>query len=651
MPDGASPLPDLTFPGVEHGNNETTWDLSFLLYRGGSAAYTKHVARMMADGVLGAPDLSRLGLVTRIHDVINGKLVGGGSAYTAQNTIRWMRRLFAWADGSGHRLDLASIESTFLAWTDSLVTRCQVKKDLSHRSAYTMGAQAAEILDEVLERPTRLIFATRLQAPPQRKTARGVKSEKQNLEETFAFGHFLQDICDVLTADTVLKGPLPVRIPLRLGGALVEWSGHANWRAVQHHLDNAPERSNKGRKRRNHRKSLANFRAREAEGTLRTRYPLANKRCEAELLMFIGQTGMNLAQAHKLKLRHFYYASHIDGYLVRERKGRRGGDVLFEIFKEYRPHFERYLDWRRTLFPDSDVLFPFVRKGGRPLGRHPQFSLRKACKNLKLRFVPPQALRNTRVNWLLRRSGDPDLTAEMAQHAKETLQGTYERPSQQRAMAEITRFWAKHDPTIARTSPPAPGECDGKPVPLFASTLLSDSSLQFQLKHASRLMPLYYGRGYTKLHMNEDVESALVEAMYEAMARKLQVAIGDRFVSPLGVQRKEVVLINMVAGKDAKQLASAGRRGQVYFRETRVGACVHRLCGYGGIESVSPCTGGDGRGPCAEALYDRDKAPEIERDLARIKEELAVLPAGSPRHSALLAERQGMENYLNVVRA
>lgn len=188
-------------------------------------------------------------------------------------------------------------------------------------------------------------------------------------------------------------------------------------------------------------------------------------------------------------------------------------------------------------------------------------------------------------------------------------------------------------------------------VNMFASALLSDSSLQFQMKHASRLMPLYYGRGYTKLHLNEEVEGVIVEAMYESIAQKLQAAIGDRFVSPLGPQRKENILMNLISDKDAKQLASASRRGLVHFRETRVGACAHRgTCNYGGIESISRCTGGDGKGPCADALYDRQRAAEIERDLAKIDQELAAAIAGSPRHKALLAERQGMENYLNVIR-
>lgn len=467
MPDGTL-LPNLTFQGVEVGARESAWDLTYLLYHGGAAANTRRVGRMIAAGTLGKPVKERLSLVTKIHEVISGKLAGGGSMFTGINHIRCIRDLFTWAEDHDAALTLEAIQKTFVAWSDSLVHRHQIVKDLSQSSAYTKGVHAGYILDGVLNRDIPIISMTRLRMPPQRKTARGVKADKQNLAETFAFGHMLQDLCDGLPVDVVLKGKLPIRIPLRNGGEVVEWSGYPNHAAVEYHLNNAPPVSKKGRRRRYHRMSLGRFNAYSSEGTLRTRYTLANRRCEAELLMFIGQTGMNFAQAHKLKLRQFFYASHLDGYQVRDRKPRRGGDVLFEIFREYKPHFERYLDWRRTLFPESDALFPLVRKGGRSFQKHPQFALRKTCKAIGIRFVPPQELRNTRVNWLLRRSGDSEITAAMAQHAKTTLHDVYERPSQQRAMVEITRFWAKHDPTITRTAPPAPGECDGEPVPLAA---------------------------------------------------------------------------------------------------------------------------------------------------------------------------------------
>jgi integrase len=154
--------------------------------------------------------------------------------------------------------------------------------------------------------------------------------------------------------------------------------------------------------------------------------------------------------------------SHLDGYQVKEYKARRGGTVLFEIFSEYKPHFERYLAWRRQLFPHSNRLFPFIGiRGRRPDRVVDSHRLREACKGLGLPFVSPRALRNTRVNWLLRMTGDPDLTAEMAQHTKRTLLEVYERPSLQRAMVEVTRFWSEFDPHLARTLAIAPGSCAG----------------------------------------------------------------------------------------------------------------------------------------------------------------------------------------------
>ena len=141
--------------------------------------------------------------------------------------------------------------------------------------------------------------------------------------------------------------------------------------------------------------------------------------------------------------------------------------MLFEIFSEYRSHFERYLAWRRELFTDSDLIFPFIRPKAL-IDQRPGFrTIQKACKQASIRWTPPSALRGTRVNWLLRRSSDPDLTAEVAQHSKEVLLQVYEVPSQQRAVGEIARFWLKHDPVLADSAPlraVAPGECTGTPA-------------------------------------------------------------------------------------------------------------------------------------------------------------------------------------------
>ncbi|MCL9824244.1 hypothetical protein [Ralstonia solanacearum] len=87
-------------------------------------------------------------------------------------------------------------------------------------------------------------------------------------------------------------------------------------------------------------------------------------------------------------------------------------------------------------------------------------------------------------------------------------------------------------------------------VNMFSSGLISDSSMQQQMKHSSRLMPLYYARGYTRLRLNENVESAVVTAMYQALARQIKDAMSERFVSPHSAQRKEQAVVNILKGKD-----------------------------------------------------------------------------------------------------
>lgn len=188
-------------------------------------------------------------------------------------------------------------------------------------------------------------------------------------------------------------------------------------------------------------------------------------------------------------------------------------------------------------------------------------------------------------------------------------------------------------------------------VNMFSSGLISDSSMQQQMKHCSRLMPLYYGRGFTRLHLNETVEVTVVTAMYEAMATQLRTAMSDRFVSPHSADRKQAIAVSIVSAKDAKTLAAWAKSGKVSFREHRLGGCMKAgACDYGGIESIARCAGGDGGKPCSDVLFDRAKEPQVRTDLQRITAEMTRLPVDSPRYQALFIDRCGMENYLNVVK-
>lgn len=446
---------------LEYGATETPWDLRPLLFRGGAATNVKRVSCQIVEGKLGGPLPERIELVSRLHEHMADDLAGGGSRFSAQNKINALRRFFAWVDSENVNLSLETAAITFIHWTEHLLQRHRVECNFSDGSLYDFTRLTATMLDRALDRQASLIKSTRIRKPRGRGKVHTSTADKQNLQSIFAFGHLLADVCEALTWRGT-RASLPVCISLRTGQILKLWSGLQS-----------PEKPAARRTRRQSQTqieaSLAARAAYDEDRTLRTRFPLVNLRIESEMLIFIAQTGLNLQQAHTLRVEQFHYTSHLDGYQVRAYKKRREGEVLFEIFASYREWFERYLKWRAEWFPKEPdgLLFPLVRSGGRILEEATQFTnVTRICRELGMPVVRPRKLRATRINWLLRESQNPQQVAELAQHAVETLIRVYADPHPQIAMVEISRFHQQSDPSL---TPPAPGRCiSAAPEPVGA---------------------------------------------------------------------------------------------------------------------------------------------------------------------------------------
>lgn len=452
-------LPTLAFKGINYGPRETPLDLTPLLYRGGAATDIRAFSSMVLDGRLGPPTLERIPLLIKVHEVIQGTLTSGGSRFTAKASIRALRDLYTWADNNERSPTLDSIEKIFIEWTDYLLVRQRSKRDLKTSTIAGKATAVSAILDQALDLKVGMYRSTRIPKRYNKKAVLGTQADKVKLSDSFTFGNALLDISNALTGEAI-RGSLPVMITLRTGQTLEEWSGLTPASKVKYLT---PGHGNS-----NGRRKVKEARDRwEKDTSWKTRYPLFNLRIQSEMLIFISQTGMNLAQANKLKVSKCTYQSHLDGYQVRRiYKGRRQGEIEFEIFSEYRVFFERYLKWRNEMFPgDEDgLLFPDSSPQQRALDRAPNFySIKKRCKELGIRYISPRELRNTRVNWLSRKSRDPMLTAEMAQHTQETLIRIYDQPHHQSAVSEISKFHAISD---TAHEPPGPGTCI-KPIPSY----------------------------------------------------------------------------------------------------------------------------------------------------------------------------------------
>ncbi|MDT3721351.1 site-specific integrase [Pseudomonas oryzihabitans] len=440
---------NLTFPMLRYGTAETPWDLIIFLYKGGASARSNVARRKIELGELDPLLHERMPLVLQIHAHVTADLVSGLSRNTVENRIRALRQFFSWCDESGASLAMDSVAESFIRYADHLLHLKRTNRSISEMWMYDRVTRCCNVLDRILDRKVSLLKSTRIRKLGSiRKNVS--KVDKHDLQKLFNFGHMLSDVCVALSWEASI-GELPVSISLRTGQVYLHWSRLQDPEKIAAKTSPARRFSRIA-------ESLKRRSSREADKTLQTRYPLVNLRIACELLIFIAQTGLNLAQAYSLRLEQFHYTSHLDGYQVRTFKRRRQGEVLFEIFQSYKSWLEDYLEFRRRWFPDQadGLLFPLVRRGSRA-DKPPQFTnVKVLCRALSLPFLGTSLMRGVRINWQLRETKNPRQVADLAQHSVETLLRTYIDPHPQIAKVEITQFQHQYDPSFAS---PAPGRC------------------------------------------------------------------------------------------------------------------------------------------------------------------------------------------------
>lgn len=474
MPAKKPNLPSLTFPGLPHGPSQVQIDLKHHLYLGMSEAVTTHATKLILECQAGEPILSRVELLAAIHKVLSGMIDSGLRPTSIRNTLKSLRYFFAWCDREGRLGGAPTAFSDFTDWCNHLIDRANGKEKLSYLQAGPLGAKPrgkqrkhkisietardeASRVSSVLtpaigmERP--MVRFTRLPALAAKFRAPYKKSDTVSVEDAANNGKVLLEICDQLTSARV-RSSLPVRIELSSGHTFSEWCGlrppekiKSLQRLTPISQRNVVERTRK---------------AWEEDGTVRTRYSLINLRIECELLIFLSQTGMNLAQAKMLGRAQFRYQSYDgDVNVAAQYKARKGGEVRFTVFKEYKRILQRYLDWldHFITLEQDDRLFPFYYPSAIPAEDSPPnfSSTRLKFKQIGLPFVGPQKLRNLRINWFRVKASDA-LAAEVAQHSQRTLRDIYVRPSHPVAASEITRFHAKSE---SNRAPPSAGGCAG----------------------------------------------------------------------------------------------------------------------------------------------------------------------------------------------
>ncbi|SOU05660.1 hypothetical protein LMG19144_00699 [Xanthomonas arboricola pv. fragariae] len=190
-------------------------------------------------------------------------------------------------------------------------------------------------------------------------------------------------------------------------------------------------------------------------------------------------------------------------------------------------------------------------------------------------------------------------------------------------------------------------------VNMAASGLVSDSSVQYQLKHASRAMSRYYSQGcrHVSIGLSPSARDEFIRAMYEAVSRQLLATSSARFLSPYGEKHK-LEILKLVSSADHGTLISHARAGRVAYREHLLGACLNPSpCDKGGVESIAPCGGLNNGRPCNFLVYDRAREARYVELQRVIRERLTKSEPGSPLQESLNIQLNVIEGALHAIEA
>lgn len=190
-------------------------------------------------------------------------------------------------------------------------------------------------------------------------------------------------------------------------------------------------------------------------------------------------------------------------------------------------------------------------------------------------------------------------------------------------------------------------------VNMLASGLVSEFSLQYQLKHASLAMSRYYGQNYYELKapLNSEARNLYLKEMYETITREFKELQSDNYISPHGDKRKEQIL-SEITEKDHKQLINAAKKGKISYRETFLGGCANQgpPCPYGGISNITSCMGFDDKSACNAVILDKNKLPVINELKQNLQIQLTNTDDQSPLYSSLKAQIESAERAINVIK-
>lgn len=432
-----SKLSQLTIKHHRIENPESaTWCLAPLAHKGGTRVNNRRKKYLEEVAKLPHKKDSTIDFVRKLKAHAESSLDTGGSVRTLITALVDIKSFVNFMDENNREVDsLNSLSDSLFAYSEHQFIRANLNQ-IKKMSAYDSIIRCANFLNGAIDDFNFDINHTRIKKERKSRRVLGREAEKVKLKDASKLANFCYGIIQKFEPECLKKISLPILI--EINNKIINLTP-ARTKRIDVDTD---------------------FFNNEA-------YMAFNFRVVAEVIIFLGMTMQNQSPTYNLRRSKFYFKPIGHNYEVREYKHRRGGDVLFKIPKPYRPYFESYLLFLDNYAPDSIWLFPYLEKnkGFRKRTDMNTNRFKSLCERYDIPWVTPSSFRSIGENMLLRISSDEQVTADYANHAIATFRESYELPSLQKAIVEVTRFWDKNDPlnneslTISLFSSP----CNGVP--------------------------------------------------------------------------------------------------------------------------------------------------------------------------------------------
>lgn len=424
--------------------NRTPLNLNVFLFIGGASSKAKSVQKAIASDGLGEVRKTRLHLVRKIYECLKARLVRGYKFVSVESAFIDLRWFYRYVDSLELDPTVENILTCYMDWSVSIYKR-QLENKISESVGFKQVRSVGKLLEDALGiSPGSLTKKIVVLAGSTKKYTLSIADDKKVLSDSIAFGRDMADIARCLTMEVFNESP-PFEIKFADGAKFHYFN--RNSKTIILNGDSSP---------------VINCREGfECSWSVGQRNSFINLRVEAELEIFISQTGANSGQVVGLSREGIQIGRFLNAWNLKAYKPRRRGEVSYEVFSEYQKHLKKYLDFYDQCFPDvkDGPLFPLVGHSGLSFRKkYTGNKIRNFLTKLGKKYIASSFRRNTRENWIARSSEDPFLAANMANHSLETHVKSYSRPNLIVASKEFTEFFSiQHELLISVDS----GGCEG----------------------------------------------------------------------------------------------------------------------------------------------------------------------------------------------